>query len=99
MRSKAKGPALRAKVLPPKVPTAVRIQAITGAAGPTLSAYGGRCAYSGNREVRAVVYWITTVAARAGRPRCSCAGEPPIRPTVPEKIAGSHPSGPPSRKS
>ena len=65
MRSKAKGPGPMAKVLPPKVPAAVRTQALTGATGarPTLPAYGGRCAYSGNREMRTVVYWITTVAA------------------------------------
>jgi len=46
---------------------------------PVLTAYGGRCPYSRNLEVRTVVYWITTVAApswpssvlrgRAGR-RC-----------------------------
>lgn len=46
---------------------------------PVLSAYGGGFPYSRNREVRTVVYWITTVAALSWPSSVLRAREPSIR--------------------
>src|SRR6266567_7038412 len=53
---------------------------------PVLTAYGGRMPASRNREVRTLVYWITTVdadswppsAARAGLPSIHTIQRPPV---------------------
>jgi len=46
---------------------------------PVLSAYGGRLPASRNREVRTLVYWMTTVAALSGPPSAARAGVPSIQ--------------------
>jgi len=45
---------------------------------PVLFAYGGGVLYSGNREARTVVYWITTVAGDSRAPSIVFAGVPSI---------------------
>src|SRR5215475_3538041 len=45
---------------------------------PVLFAYGGGLPYSGNREARTVVYWITTVAGDSRAPSIVFAGVPSI---------------------
>src|SRR5579859_2915250 len=45
---------------------------------PVLTAYGGRLPASRKRDVRTVVYWITTVAAPSWPPSAALVGLPSI---------------------
>src|SRR5579872_1045109 len=52
---------------------------MTALPDPALSAYGGRLPASRNRDVRTVVYWITTVDALSWPPSFASAAEPSMK--------------------
>src|SRR5258708_24036096 len=64
---------------------------------PTVSAYGGGLPYSRNRDVRTVVYWITTVAGDIRPPSVVTARVPSIhtsqRPLAADQVKPNEAAG------